>query len=107
MYEDDKHPISLLLVKDTTSIKSISDLKGKKIGILPTRAYEVWIEEILKANGVAVEDVIIRQVKPNLQADALNNGSIDALFTNDPAEAPRAGARAPRGRRRARPRTPR
>lgn len=85
MYEDDAHPISLLLVKDTTNIKKIKDLKGKKIGILPTRAYEVWIEEILKANGVTPEDVIIRQVKPNLQADALYNGSVDALFTNDPA----------------------
>lgn len=85
MYEDDSHPISLLLVKDTNEIKTISDLKEKKIGILPTRAYEVWIEEILKANDIKPEDVIIRQVKPNLQADALFNGSIDALFTNDPA----------------------
>ena len=85
MYEDDAHPISLLIVKDTTAIKKVTDLKGKKIGILPTRAYEVWIEEILKANGVSLEDVIIRQVKPNLQADALYNGSVDALFTNDPA----------------------
>ena len=85
MYEDDKHPISVLLVKDTTSISSIQDLKGKKIGILPTRAYEVWLQGILESNNINPKDVIIRQVKPNLQADALNNGSVDALFTNDPA----------------------
>jgi len=83
MYEDNNHPISVLLVKDTTKIKSIEDLKGKKVGILPTRAYEVWLQGILESNNV--DSVIIRQVKPNLQADALNNGSVDALFTNDPA----------------------
>ncbi len=85
MYEDNKHPISVLLIKDTINIKNVKDLKGKKIGILPTRAYEVWLQGILKSNNVNPKDVIIRQVKPNIQADALNNGSIDALFTNDPA----------------------
>ena len=85
MYEDDNHPISVLLVKDTTVIKNVQDLKGKKIGILPTRAYEVWLQGILESEGIDPKDVIIRQVKPNLQADALNNGSVDALFTNDPA----------------------
>jgi NitT/TauT family transport system substrate-binding protein len=85
MYEDNEHPISELLVKDTLNIKSIKDLKGKKIGILPTRAYEVWIQDILRENGVEPDETIISYLKPNLQADALNNGSIDALFTNDPA----------------------
>jgi NitT/TauT family transport system substrate-binding protein len=85
MYEDDSHPISVLLVKDTTIIKNIQDLKGKKIGILPTRAYEVWLQGILESNNIDPKDVIIRQVKPNLQAEALNNGSVDALFTNDPS----------------------
>jgi len=85
MFEDNEHPISILIVRPKSEIKTIKDLKGKKIGILPTRAYEVWLQEILKGNGIAPQDVIIRQVKPNLQADALNGGSVDALFTNDPA----------------------
>ena len=85
MYEDNTHPISVLLVKDTTVIKNIKDLKGKKIGVLPTRAYEVWLQGILQSNNIDPKDVIIRNVKPNLQADALYSGSVDALFTNDPA----------------------
>ena len=85
MFEDDLHPISVLLIKDSLKIKNIQDLKGKKIGILPTRAYEVWLHGILEQNQIDPKDVIIRQVKPNLQADALNNGSVDALFTNDPS----------------------
>ncbi len=85
MYEDNEHPISILIVKDTGSIKSVKDLKGKRIGILPTRAYEVWLQKILASNGIQPNEVTIRQVAPNLQADTLNSGAVDALFTNDPA----------------------
>ena len=85
MYENDKHPISILIVKDSLKIKTIKDLEGKRIGILPTRAYEVWLQQILISNDIDPNNVIIRQVAPNLQADAISSGSVDALFTNDPA----------------------
>lgn len=85
MYEDNDYPISELIVKDTMKIKSISDLEGKRIGILPTRAYEVWIQDILTAHSVNLGNVTISYVKPNMQANALNSGTVDALFTNDPA----------------------
>jgi NitT/TauT family transport system substrate-binding protein len=86
MFEDEKHPISILIVKkDNSPIKSIKDLRGKRIGILPTRAYEVWLQKILVANGIDPSEVIIQQISPPLQADALNSGTVDALFTNDPA----------------------
>lgn len=85
MMEDQEHPISFLLVgKNETSITKISDLKGKKIGILPTVAYQKWIEIILKENDVAVADVTITPIDPTLEASALQSGQIDALFTNDP-----------------------
>jgi NitT/TauT family transport system substrate-binding protein len=85
MYENNSNPISILLVKDTNKIKTVQDLKGKRIGILPTRAYEVWLQQILASNNIAPDDVVIRHVPPNLQADMLNSGGVDALFTNDPA----------------------
>lgn len=85
MYENDEHPISILIVNDSTKIRSIKDLEGKRIGILPTRAYEVWLQQILISNDIDPNNVIIRQVAPNLQADAISSGSVDALFTNDPA----------------------
>lgn len=85
MYEDDDYPISELIVKDTANITSVKDLEGKRIGILPTRAYEVWIQDILTKNQVSLDKVTISYVKPNMQANALNSGTVDALFTNDPA----------------------
>jgi len=85
MMEDENHLISMLIVKKNSGISTIKQLKGKRIGILPTRAYEVWLQLILEKNGVSPNDVIIQQIAPNLQASALASGSVAALFTNDPA----------------------
>lgn len=88
MMEDQTHRISYLLRPKTNpgeqpKIKSIVDLKGMRVGILPTVAYKAWLEFILKANGVE-GGVQIQQVDPTLQAQSLKSGGVDALFTNDP-----------------------
>jgi NitT/TauT family transport system substrate-binding protein len=83
--EDDQHPISILLVKKNSGLTAINDLAGKRIGILPTRAYEIWLKKVLAANGVDPASVVIQQIPPPQQAAALASGSVDALFTNDPA----------------------
>jgi len=85
MMEDDQHPISMLIVKKDSGIKTIKELAGKRIGILPTRAYEVWLQKVLSTNGVDPTTVIIQQIAAPQQADALGSGSVQALFTNDPA----------------------
>ncbi len=90
MLEDPQHRISYLLRRKTAphakpTIGTIADLRGKKIGILPTIAYKSWLNLILKANGIDPErDVIIQPVAPELEASALKGGGVDALFTNDP-----------------------
>jgi NitT/TauT family transport system substrate-binding protein len=85
MMEDDQHPISILIVKKGMGLNSVKDLSGKRIGILPTRAYELWLKQILIANGVDPLSVVIQQIPPPQQTTALASGSVDALFTNDPA----------------------
>lgn len=84
--EDDQHQISKLIAKNDAGINSIQDLKGKRIGILPTRAYEVWLKLILAKNGLDADrdNIIIQQVAPDMQKDALSSGNIQALFSNDP-----------------------
>lgn len=84
LVEDEKHRISSLLVPSAGSIKAVADLKGKRIGILPTIAYRVWLQKVLEANGVLATDVTIEPMDPTQQAGALKSGGIDALFTNDP-----------------------
>jgi len=86
MLEDQKHRISYLIVpRNTPRTFTISDLRGKKIGILPTVAYRVWLEEMLKQHGVKASEVEIVQIAPALTPAALESGQISALFTTDPA----------------------
>jgi NitT/TauT family transport system substrate-binding protein len=90
MIEDQDHRISYLLRRTTKpgtmpTIRSIHDLKGKKIGVLPTSAYTGWMKAILQANGVNPNQVVIQPIAPDQEAAALRSGGVDALFTNDPA----------------------
>jgi ABC-type nitrate/sulfonate/bicarbonate transport system substrate-binding protein len=84
--EDHKHPVDYLLRRKTPSgqqpaIKTIADLKGKKIGIFPTLTYKRTIESILKINGINPDDVTIQQTEAQLQPQLLASGAVDALYT--------------------------
>ncbi|HMH52058.1 MAG TPA: ABC transporter substrate-binding protein [Candidatus Acidoferrum sp.] len=85
LVEDQAHPISVLLRRKDAAIGTVADLKGKRIGILPTIAYRAWLEEILRRNGIDARDVTIIPVQPLMTSSALASGQIDAAFTNDPA----------------------
>ena len=85
MIEDQDHRISYMLVPAESNITDVSELRGKRIGILPTIAYSKWLEAMLSSNGMSDDDVLIQQVAPNLQPQTLQSGGVDALFTNDPA----------------------
>lgn len=85
MMEDDAHPVSMFVVKRDSPIKMIVELKGKKIGILPTFAYRKWLELILQKNGIKPDEVIIQHVAPAMTPAVLESGMVDAVFTNDPA----------------------
>jgi len=86
MMEDQQHLISYFLVKsDASEDTTVADFRGKKIGVLPTIAYQKWLEVILKENGLSLDDVEVVPLAPTLQPSALGSGQVDALFTNDPA----------------------
>jgi NitT/TauT family transport system substrate-binding protein len=86
LYEDQNHPISYVIVpSDTPPSFQLTDLKGKNVGILPTVAYRVWFEEILKFHKVDPASVNIMPLAPAMTPTSLNSGQVAALFTNDPA----------------------
>lgn len=82
--EDATHPLSYLLVKKGTGLHGTSALRGRRIGILPTVAYQRWLDAILKHDGIAPGEVTVEPIAPPLQVDALAGGGIDVLFTGDP-----------------------
>ncbi|GBF35165.1 ABC transporter substrate-binding protein [Desulfocucumis palustris] len=85
LVEDDKHPISMLMVKKDSPVSGINDLRGRRIGILPTVAYKAWLNMILQENGISPDEVVIQTLAPALTASSLDSGAVDAVFSNDPA----------------------
>jgi ABC-type nitrate/sulfonate/bicarbonate transport system substrate-binding protein len=105
--EDLDNPISFLLVRKSSGIRSIEDLAGRRVGVLPTKAYREWLKVLLSrtglgydqvkidktckcmetcgANKVPIERVVsVHDVLPHDTAAALRSGRVDAIFTNDP-----------------------
>lgn len=90
LLEDQQHRISYLLRQTTPAgqeptIRSVADLRGRRVGILPTMAYRAWLLAILEGSGIGPDEVTIQQIEPLLQPQTLASGGVDALFTNDPA----------------------
>jgi NitT/TauT family transport system substrate-binding protein len=65
-------------------IKSVSDLKGKNIGVTTGSNDELMVSEMLLTVGMKIEDVTLVNVNPESIPDGLNNGTIQAGFTWEP-----------------------
>lgn len=85
MLEDEAHPVSYLLrPAGEGAPRTVEDLRGRRVGILPTVAYRRWLDLVLRSRGVDPDEVTITPIAPPQQVAALGGGGIDALFTNDP-----------------------
>jgi|TARA_Y100000310_G_C20666487_1_gene807772 NitT/TauT family transport system ATP-binding protein len=82
--EDKSHPFVFLITNKDSTIKSIAQLQGKKIGIFPTTAFQLWMEIILKKHKVNPASTNIIQLNPKDHLNALVSGKVDVIFTNDP-----------------------
>lgn len=67
-----------------SDIKSIADLKGKKVAIWPGSTQEVVILERLKATGMTIKDVQHVRLPFSDMAPALARGDIDAYVGAEP-----------------------
>ncbi|MDD4983852.1 MAG: ABC transporter substrate-binding protein [Candidatus ainarchaeum sp.] len=75
-----------LFVTPDSEIKEISELKGKKVGILGgTIQWRTIAREIFAQNGLDMDkDLIIFELAPGLQVQALASKQIDALLALEP-----------------------
>lgn len=79
------HIADYLLVRDTTEISNIQDLKGKKIGIFPGSVIKVFCNLILQNNGLEPDDYELIELSTKDWAVALKSGQIDALSALEPS----------------------
>lgn len=76
---------SSLLVKKGSDIRSIADLKGKKIGHMPGIQWQTNTKYILRNAGMNPDkDAVLTGLAPNTQIAAVVSGAIDALIAIEP-----------------------
>ncbi|MCX6690408.1 MAG: NrtA/SsuA/CpmA family ABC transporter substrate-binding protein [Methanoregula sp.] len=73
-----------LIAKKDRGIGNYSDLKGKKIGVAKKTTNDFFLGRFLYLHGIDVNDVQIVDVKPQLMADAIANGTVDAVLVWEP-----------------------
>lgn len=66
-------------------IKSLADLKGKRIGVEETALGGLLLSKALQAGGLAVEQITLVHSSVEQHLDVWNNGKVDALVTYSPA----------------------
>jgi NitT/TauT family transport system substrate-binding protein len=74
-----------VISKAGSDVKSIKDLKGKKVGIWPGSTQEVFILERLKMEGMSIKDVTAVRVPFGEMPTMLQRGDIDAYVGAEPA----------------------
>ena len=77
LYPEDIH----LVVKKNSGIKSVADLKGKRVALdEPGSGTLVDARLVLAAWGIKESDIKPEYIKPNQAGDKLKDGSLDAFF---------------------------
>lgn len=73
-----------ILVKKDSEIKTINDLKDKKIGVFPGLTAKTFLKTYLKKKKIDTESIKYISLTSSNQIGALSSGSIDALFAYEP-----------------------
>lgn len=73
-----------VIAKAGSPIKTVKDLKGKKVGIWPGSTQEVFIMERLRLEGMSIKDVVATRVPFGEMHAMLSRGDIDAYVGAEP-----------------------
>lgn len=70
-----------LVVADNSNIKSVADLKGKKVSVGDAGSgVEANAKQVLEAYGLSFDDIDVRRLSFKESGDAFSNKQIDAFF---------------------------
>lgn len=75
-------PANALIVGKNSGITSIAQLKGKTIGVLEGSILQYSLQQMLATAGLSVSDVQMVNIQTQLMPAALENGDVDAVYTN-------------------------
>ena len=73
-----------IVARTDSPIKSIADLKGKKIGNLPNSIHDILLREELRKANLKLDEVTLIRLAPADMPAALQRGDVDAFSGNEP-----------------------
>ena len=76
--------IDYIIARKDRGISSLSDLKGKKIGIKPGSSAEYYLGRTLIFNNLSLQDVELVALHPPDMPEAIAQGEVDATITWHP-----------------------
>jgi NitT/TauT family transport system substrate-binding protein len=77
------HPIEMVARRDQ-GIEKLSDLKGKRIGLLRGSSSEFFLGGYLKQSNISFSSVRIVNLAPPAMEEAMDNGVVDAVVIWEP-----------------------
>ena len=80
----DKFIHNYLIARKDLGISTVSDLKGKKIGLPVKTASEFYLGRFLELHGISLQQVIEVNTPPTELVDALINAEVDAVVAWQP-----------------------
>ncbi len=80
---DKENAFFSILVPPDSKMKTLADLKGKKVGVLPGATATARLRMCLKG-FMDPDEVTYQQLSPRLHLQTLTAGEVDALYTMDP-----------------------
>jgi ABC-type nitrate/sulfonate/bicarbonate transport system substrate-binding protein len=80
----DKFQITYLVGRTDIAVKTLADLKGKRIGITGHTSDEFYLSRFLELNGIPSKDLTLVNIKRAESIDALINGLVDAVACIEP-----------------------
>ena len=81
----DGGPAYALMVKPDSEIKSVADLKGKKIGTVVGSTAQNLTEKLLRKNGLTINDVELINITAGDAQTVLSQGEVDAVAIWEPS----------------------
>jgi NitT/TauT family transport system substrate-binding protein len=75
---------SALVVSEKSEIRSPADLKGKRIGYVPSTIHHFFLLDVLRRANLKLEDVTLVRVDFFDMVNAMSHGQIDAFLSGEP-----------------------